>query len=70
MTTTMRCVVVREHGGIDKLEIEERPVPRPAADQVLLRVRAAGMNHLDLWVRRGVPGHPFPLPMKIGRAHV
>ena len=62
----MRCAVVREHGGPDKILIEERPVPVPAADQVLLRVRAAGMNHLDLWVRRGVPGHPFPLPMILG----
>lgn len=66
MTRTMRCAVVREHGGVDKVEIEERPVPAPAADQVLLRVRASGMNHLDVWVRRGVPGHPFPLPMILG----
>jgi NADPH:quinone reductase-like Zn-dependent oxidoreductase len=63
---TMRCAVVREHGGIDAVAVEEREVPRPAADQALLRVRAAGMNHLDLWVRRGVPGHPFPLPMILG----
>lgn len=62
----MRCALVREHGGLDKILLEERPVPVPAADQVLLRVRAAGMNHLDLWVRRGVPGHPFPLPMILG----
>ena len=60
---TMRCAVVREHGGLDAVRIEERPVPEPAADEVLLRVRAAGMNHLDLWVRRGVPGHKFPLPI-------
>jgi NADPH:quinone reductase-like Zn-dependent oxidoreductase len=66
MTGTMRCAVVREHGGPDKLVIEERPIPEPAADQVLLRVRAAGMNHLDIWVRRGVPGHKFPLPMILG----
>lgn len=66
MARTMRCAVVREHGGLDKVAIEERAVPAPAADEVLLRVRAAGMNHLDLWVRRGVPGHPFPLPMILG----
>jgi NADPH:quinone reductase-like Zn-dependent oxidoreductase len=66
MTKTMRCAVVREHGGLEKLVIEERPVPEPAADQVLLRVKAAGMNHLDVWVRRGVPGHTFPLPMILG----
>ena len=62
----MRCAVVREHGGLDKLLLEERSVPEPGAGQVLVRVRAAGMNHLDLWVRRGVPGHEFPLPLILG----
>ncbi len=42
---------------------EERPTPIPNANQVLVRVRACGLNHLDTWVRRGVPGHTFPLPM-------
>jgi NADPH:quinone reductase-like Zn-dependent oxidoreductase len=41
-------------------------VPEIAADEALVRVKAAGMNHLDLWVRRGVPGHSFPLPMVLG----
>lgn len=64
--TTMRCAVVREHGGFDHVLVEERPIPEPAADQVLVRVKACGMNHLDLWVRRGVPGHKFPLPLVLG----
>jgi NADPH:quinone reductase-like Zn-dependent oxidoreductase len=59
----MRCVVVREHGGFDKLLLEERPVPAPGPGQVRVRVRAVGLNHLDTWVRRGVPGHTFPLPL-------
>jgi NADPH:quinone reductase-like Zn-dependent oxidoreductase len=63
---SMRCAVVREHGGLEAVLIEERPVPEPAPDQVLIEVRACGMNHLDLWVRRGVPGHKFPLPMILG----
>jgi NADPH:quinone reductase-like Zn-dependent oxidoreductase len=62
----MRAVVVREHGGLDKLRFEERPVPEPGPCEVRVAVRAAGVNHLDCWVRRGVPGHPFPLPMVLG----
>jgi NADPH:quinone reductase-like Zn-dependent oxidoreductase len=59
----MRCVVVREHGGTDKLRLEERPVPEPGPLQVRVKLRAIGLNHLDTWVRRGVPGHTFPLPL-------
>lgn len=62
----MRAAVVREHGGYENVNVEDWPVPEPAADEVLLKVHAAGINHLDLWVRRGVPGHPFPLPMILG----
>lgn len=60
---TMRCIVVREHGGFDRLRLEEREVPAPGPGQVRLRLRAIGLNHLDTWVRRGVPGHSFPLPL-------
>ncbi|MGC6486975.1 MAG: zinc-binding dehydrogenase [Planctomycetota bacterium] len=60
---TMRCVVVREHGGIDRLRLEERDAPSPGRGEVRVRVRAVGLNHLDTWVRRGVPGHTFPLPL-------
>jgi NADPH:quinone reductase-like Zn-dependent oxidoreductase len=60
---TMRCVVVREHGGPEKLRLEERPVPEPGPLQVRVKLRAIGLNHLDTWVRRGVPGHTFPLPL-------
>lgn len=59
----MRCVVVREHGGFDRLRLEERAVPTPLPGQVRVRMQAIGLNHLDTWVRRGVPGHTFPLPL-------
>src|SRR5689334_8248708 len=61
--TTMRSVVVREHGGPEVLQFEERPVPQPGPGEARVRVHACAMNHLDTWVRRGVPGHKFPLPM-------
>lgn len=60
---TMRCVVVREHGSFDRLLIEERPIPTPGPGEVRVRITASGINHLDTWVRRGVPGHTFPLPL-------
>lgn len=66
MTETMKAVLVREHGGFDKLLIEPAPRPKIRADEVLVGVRASGINHLDLWVRKGVPGHKFPLPMILG----
>ncbi|MBX3458985.1 MAG: zinc-binding dehydrogenase [Planctomycetes bacterium] len=62
----MKAVIVREHGGFDKLLIEDLPRPQIRPDEVLIAVKAAGINHLDLWVRKGVPGHKFPLPMILG----
>lgn len=59
----MRGVVIREHGGIEKLEITEVPEPVARPGEVIVRVRAVALNHLDIWVRRGVPGHKFPLPI-------
>jgi NADPH:quinone reductase-like Zn-dependent oxidoreductase len=59
----MRAVMVREHGGLESLRLEDvEPVP-PGPGEVQVALRASGLNHLDTWVRRGVPGHRFPLPM-------
>ncbi|MEN8151378.1 MAG: zinc-binding dehydrogenase [Planctomycetota bacterium] len=59
----MRCVRIHEHGGPEVLVPEEIDPPAIRADEALVRVKASAMNHLDIWVRRGVPGHPFPLPI-------
>lgn len=59
----MRCVRVHEHGGPEALVHEEVPAPALPADGAIVRVKACGMNHLDIWVRKGVPGHKFPLPL-------
>ncbi|HEX4825219.1 MAG TPA: zinc-binding dehydrogenase [Candidatus Polarisedimenticolaceae bacterium] len=58
--------MIREHGGPEALRFEERPVPEPGPGEVRVRVRAVGLNHLDVWVRKGVPGHVFPLPIVPG----
>jgi len=62
----MRAVVISEHGSFDKLVVTERPVPEPAADEVRVRIVAAALNHLDTWVRRGIEGFRFPLPIVPG----
>lgn len=62
----MRAVTIRRHGGPEVLEIGERPDPEPGPREVRVRVEAVGLNHLDVWVRRGVPGHTFPLPIVPG----
>ena len=59
----MKAVLVREHGGFERLEIAEIPEPVPQPAEAVVRVRAVALNHLDIWVRRGVPGHRFPLPL-------
>ena len=62
-TCTMRALLVPRHGGPEVLEVGTRPIPVPGAGEVLLKVHAAGVNHLDTVVRRGMPGITLPLPM-------
>jgi NADPH:quinone reductase-like Zn-dependent oxidoreductase len=62
----MRAVVIEEHGGPERLRIVERPDPEPGPGQVRVRIRAAALNHLDLWVRHGIPGVRYPLPLVPG----
>jgi NADPH:quinone reductase-like Zn-dependent oxidoreductase len=59
----MKAIVVREHGGVEKLEQADLPDPELRPGEAIVRVRAVALNHLDLWVRRGVPGHTFHLPI-------
>lgn len=62
----MKAVRIREHGGPDRLLLEEIDRPVPAPGEALIQVKACSLNHLDLWVRRGIPGVRFPLPMTPG----
>src|SRR5215467_3089873 len=56
----MKAVRIHETGGPEVLRYEAIPDPQPRKDQVLVRVRASAMNHLDLWVRKGIPKVPLP----------
>ncbi len=58
----MKAVVFSEHGGPEVLRYTEVSEPKISATEVLVRVRACALNHLDLWVRQGLPGITFPMP--------
>ncbi|MFN2468682.1 MAG: zinc-binding dehydrogenase [Gaiellaceae bacterium] len=51
---------IHEDGGPDVLRYEDAPDPSPGHGEVLVRLRAASLNHLDLWVRKGLPSVPKP----------
>jgi NADPH:quinone reductase-like Zn-dependent oxidoreductase len=54
------AVRIHEDGGPEVLRYEEAPDPEPASGEVLVSLRAASLNHLDLWVRKGLPSVPKP----------
>lgn len=56
----MKAVRIHEFGGPEVLRYEDVPDPQPREDQVLIRVKACAMNHLDLWIRKGLPGIKLP----------
>lgn len=56
----MKAVRFHQFGGPEVLKYEDVPDIRPSEDQVLVRVRACALNHLDLWIRKGLPGVKLP----------
>ena len=56
----MKAIRFHEFGGPEVLKYEDAPDPQLRKDQVLVRVKACAMNHLDLWVRKGLPGVNLP----------
>jgi alcohol dehydrogenase len=58
----MHAAVIREHGGPDVLELREVERPEPGPGEILVRVGACALNHLDIFVRRGMPGIHFTFP--------
>jgi NADPH:quinone reductase-like Zn-dependent oxidoreductase len=58
----VKAVVFHQHGGPEVLKYTDALEPAIRANEVLVRVRACALNHLDLWVRGGLPNVPIPLP--------
>jgi NADPH:quinone reductase-like Zn-dependent oxidoreductase len=62
----MRAIIFEQHGGPEVLRLTEVPDPQIKANEVLVEVRACALNHLDVWVRNGLPGIKIPLPHILG----
>jgi alcohol dehydrogenase len=62
----VRAALIREHGGRDKILIEDVPTPVAGPGEIVVAVRACGLNYLDIFVRRGMPGMPIELPRITG----
>jgi NADPH2:quinone reductase len=60
----MRAIRVHEIGGVDKLRLDDVPIPEPKAGEVRVRVEAAGVNFVDTYQRSGL--YPLPLPFTLG----
>ena len=62
----MKAIGIHAHGELDQLAQLDIPEPAPAPGEVIVRVRAAALNHLDIWMRKGRAGVALPLPHVLG----
>lgn len=58
----MKAIIFRRHGGPEVLEYTDVPEPAIGSGEILVRVRACALNHLDIWIRQGVPAYRIALP--------
>ncbi|MFX0184432.1 MAG: zinc-binding dehydrogenase [Candidatus Hodarchaeota archaeon] len=62
----MKAILIHEFGGIEKLQYSDFPKPLLGEKEVLVKVKAVALNHLDLFVRRGIPGLRLEMPHILG----
>src|SRR5207244_11510461 len=62
----MKAVVFEKHGGPEVLEYEDVPEPNAGPGEVLIEVKATSINHIDIFLRRGMPGIKVALPKIVG----
>ncbi len=62
----MKAAVIHEHGDINQIALADVPEPKAGPGEVMIEVRAAALNHLDIWVRRGRPGAALRPPHTLG----
>jgi NADPH:quinone reductase-like Zn-dependent oxidoreductase len=59
----MKAARIHKHGGREVLRVEDIPAPELHTGQVCIKLKTSALNHLDIWVREGIPGVPLPLIM-------
>lgn len=62
----MKAIAINAHGDLNQLELLELPDPACEPDEVVVQVKAAALNHLDIWMRKGRSGVSLPLPHVLG----
>src|SRR5258707_4948060 len=65
MSSTMKALILSEHGDVDNLHVGERPMPKAVPGHVVIRVRASSFNYHDVFTVKGMPGIKVPLPVII-----
>src|SRR3989442_7706900 len=58
----MKAARFHQHGGPEVLRYEDAPEPKLDPGEILVRVKACALNHLDIWIRQGIPALQVPLP--------
>lgn len=62
----MKAAYIEKTGSVEHLKVGELPKPTPGPGEVLVRLKYAALNHLDLWIREGIPGHRLSFPHILG----
>jgi NADPH2:quinone reductase len=62
----MKAVIIPEHGGIENLKYTDFPKPEPQRHEILVKVKGVALNHLDIFVRKGLPGLKLEMPHILG----
>jgi len=62
----MKAAYIDGHGSVEDIRVGEIPTPEPGPGEVRVAMKAAALNHLDLFVVRGVPGLEMPMPHVLG----
>jgi len=62
----MKAVFLEKHGGGEVLKFGELPDPQPQPTEVVIHLKAAALNHIDIWIRNGIPAYPVKFPHILG----